>query len=93
MRWEFRMTRAQIKRREETCRTRPVVQRLRWIAGVLRAKGELPSTQKLGKRFKMSYKTVTRDLDLMRDFFKYPLAYDAKTYTYKLIGSLPEPIL
>lgn len=87
------MTRPQIKKREEACRTRPVVRRLRWIAGLLRAKGELPSTQKLGKRFEMSYKTVTRDLDLLRDFFEYPLAYDRRTYTYKLIGPLPEPVL
>ena len=87
------MTRAQMRKREETCRTRPVVRRLRWLAGVLRSKGELPSTQKLGKRFELSYKTVTRDLDLLRDFFEYPLAYDARTYTYKLTGPLPEPIL
>jgi len=87
------MTKAQIAKREDTCRTRPVVRRLRCIAGLLRSKGELPSTQKLGQRFEMSYKTVTRDLDLLRDFFEYPLAYDARTYTYKLTGPLPEPIL
>ena len=87
------MTRSQIVRREEACRTRPVVRRLRWIAAELRKNGELPSTNKLGARFEMSYKTVTRDLDLLRDFFEYPLAYDAKTYTYKLTGPLPDPIL
>lgn len=87
------MTKSQIVKREEACRTRPVVRRLRWIAAELRKNGELPSTNKLGARFEMSYKTLTRDLDLLRDFFEYPLAYDRRTYTYKLIGPLPEPVL
>jgi len=87
------MTLAQIRKREEACRTRPVVRRLRWIAAELRRNGELPSTNKLGARFEMSYKTVTRDLDLLRDFFEYPLAYDRRTYTYKLTGPLPDAVL
>lgn len=87
------MSQAQVKKLEERCRTRPVVRRLRWMASELRKKGELPSTFKIGKRFEMSYKTVTRDLDLLRDFFDYPLAYDPRTHTYKVTGPIPEPVL
>ena len=82
-----------IKKRDETYRTRPVLRRCRWMAGILRDKGELPGCDKLGVKFEVSYKTVGRDIDLLRDFMGYPLAYDKSTHKWKLVGPMPEPVL
>ena len=60
---------------------------------MLRKNSELDSTQKLGKRYEVSYKTIQRDIDLLRDFFLYPIVYDRNEYKWKLNGSLPEPML
>jgi predicted DNA-binding transcriptional regulator YafY len=87
------VTKAQVRKREECCRTRPVLRRLRWMAGELRRKGEMPNCQQLGVRYEVSYKTVSRDIDMMRDFFDYPIRYDAKDYKWKVAGELPEPVL
>lgn len=87
------MTKAQIKKREHCLHSRPIVRRLRWMATELRIKGQLPAVNHLGVRYEVSPKTVTRDMDLLRDFFEYPIAYDPKTYCYKLTGPLPEPVL
>jgi hypothetical protein len=40
-----------------------------------------------------SYKTVSRDMDLLRDFFGYPLEYDRSNYVWKITGPLPEAVL
>jgi predicted DNA-binding transcriptional regulator YafY len=87
------VTKAQARKREETCKTRPVLRRLRWMAGELRSKGEMPSCQKLGVRYEVSSKTVSRDIDMMRDFFDYPIQYDPQAYKWKVAGPLPEPVL
>ena len=87
------MTRYQVRKREQTCRTKPVLRRLRWMAGELRKKGEMPNCQQLGVQHEISYKTVSRDIDLMRDFFDYPIKYDPKDYKWKLVGQPPEPVL
>ena len=87
------MTRAAIAKRDHTCKTRPVLRRCRWMAELLRKNGELPSCEKVGQEFEVSYKTVSRDIDLLRDFMGYPLAYSAKEYKWKLVGPMPEPVL
>ena len=87
------MNRISLKKREETCKTRPVMRRCRWMAEILRKKGELPSCEKLGQEFEVSYKTISRDIDLLRDFMGYPIAYDKSTYKWKLAGPMPEPVL
>ena len=87
------MRRISLKKREQTCKTRPVMRRCRWMAEILREKGELPSCEKLGQAFEVSYKTVSRDIDLLRDFMGYPIAYDKSTYKWKLTGQMPEPVL
>jgi predicted DNA-binding transcriptional regulator YafY len=40
-----------------------------------------PNCQKLSKDFEVSYKTVQRDFDFMRDQLKLPIAYDTVTLT------------
>ena len=87
------MTTAQVRKREECCRTKPVLRRMRWIAKELRQKGEIPNCQQLSVRYEVSYKTIGRDIDLMRDFFDYPIEYDRQHYKWKLTGPLPEPVL
>ena len=87
------MSRASLRKREETCRTRPVLRRCRWMVEILRDKGELPTCEKVAQEFEVSYKTVSRDIDLLRDFMGYPLAYSAKEYKWKLVGPMPEPVL
>ena len=80
-------------KRYEVCKTRPVLRRCRWMAEILRGKGELPSCEKVAQEFEVSYKTVGRDIDLMRDFMGYPLEYDKSTHKWKLTGPIPEPVL
>jgi biotin operon repressor len=53
----------------------------------------LPSSARLGVELECSYKTIQRDIDLLRDFFGYPLEYDARKYHYKLAGPLPKAVL
>jgi predicted DNA-binding transcriptional regulator YafY len=53
------------------------------MAELLRKNGELPSCEKVGQEFEVSYKTVSRDIDLLRDFMGYPIAYDKSTYKWK----------
>jgi biotin operon repressor len=47
----------------------------------------------LGVKLECSYKTIQRDIDLLRDFFGYPLEYDRNKYVYKLAGPLPKAVL
>ena len=73
--------------------TRPTFRRLGVIAGKLRRDLTLPSCARLGVELECSYKTIHRDIDLLRDFFGYPLEYDASKYHYKLAGPLPKAVL
>jgi len=73
--------------------TRPTFRRLGVIAGKLRRDLTLPSCARLGVELECSYKTIQRDIDLLRDFFGYPLEYDASRYQYKLAGPLPKAVL
>lgn len=73
--------------------TRPTLRRLGFIATKLRSDLCLPATNKLGAELECSYKTIARDLDLLRDFFGYPLEYDARKYVWKITGPLPEAVL
>lgn len=77
--------------RRITCR--PTLRRLRWMAGELRKKGEMPNCQQIILEHEICYKTVNRDIALMRDFFGYPIEYDPKDYKWKLVGQPPEPVL
>ena len=73
--------------------TRPTLRRLGMIVRKLRRDLCLPSCARLGAELECSYKTIQRDIDLLRDFFGYPLEYDASKYHYKLAGPLPEAVL
>ncbi len=73
--------------------TRPTFRRLGVIAEMLRRDLTLPSCARLGVKLECSYKTIQRDIDLLRDFFGYPLEYDRNKYVYKLAGPLPKAVL
>ncbi len=73
--------------------TRPTLRRLGLIATKLRHDLCLPSHASLGADLECSYKTISRDMDLLRDFFGYPLEYDRKKYVWKLAGPLPKAVL
>ena len=73
--------------------TRPTLRRLGIIVRKLRRDLCLPSCARLGVELECSYKTIQRDIDLLRDFFGYPLEYDRTKYIYKLVGPLPEAVL
>ena len=73
--------------------TRPTFRRLGVIAGKLRRDLTLPSCARLGVELECSYKTIQRDIDLLRDFFGYPLEYDRNKYVYKLAGPMPKAVL
>ena len=73
--------------------TRPTFRRLGVIVGKLRQDLCLPNSARLGVELECSYKTIQRDIDLLRDFFGYPLEYDARKYHYKLAGPLPKAVL
>ena len=73
--------------------TRPTFRRLGVIAGMLRRDLTLPSCARLGVKLECSYKTIQRDINLLRDFFGYPLEYDRNKYVYKLAGPLPKAVL
>jgi predicted DNA-binding transcriptional regulator YafY len=73
--------------------TRPTLRRLGMIVRKLRRDLCLPSCARLGAELECSYKTIQRDIDLLRDFFGYPLEYDSAKYIYKLTGPLPEAVL
>ena len=73
--------------------TRPTFRRLGVIVGKLRRDLCLPNSARLGVELECSYKTIQRDIELLRDFFGYPLEYDARKYHYKLAGPLPKAVL
>jgi len=69
--------------------------RLRWLAGNIRNQkaGLIPSSNRLAKEWECSSKTIHRDLDLLRNFFDYPIVYDETHYGWKVVGPLPEAVL
>lgn len=62
--------------------SRPPLQRMHRLHDLL--SGEQPvNCQQLGKDFEVSYKTIQRDLDFMRDRLGLPIEYDATRYTFR----------
>lgn len=86
-------TLASIKNRRGQGDTRPTLRRLGKIAGRLRRDLWMPSTKKMGLELECSYKTIVRDIDLLRDFFHYPLEYDSSKYLWRVSGPLPRAVL
>lgn len=70
---------------------RPHVERLRWIAGMLRF-GEAFNASHVAKKFEIHPKTAHRDLEFLRDRLGYEFEFDAYKNGYVLIHA-PEPEL
>lgn len=73
--------------------TRPTIRRMRALAMRVRENLFLPSTQKLAAEFECSYKTIARDIDLLRDFMGYQLEWHASAFQYRLAAPLPKAVL
>ena len=73
--------------------TRPTIRRMWGLAKRLRENLSLPSAQKLAAEFECSYKTISRDIDLLRDFMGYELQWDARAFQYRLAAPLPKAVL
>ena len=56
---------------------KPQFSRLQFIDGQIRA-GKYPNCFKLGKDWQVSYKTIQRDVDYLRDEMGAPIEYDKK---------------
>jgi len=62
--------------------SRPPLERMQRLHDLLM--NEKPvNCQQLGREFEVSYKTIQRDLDFMRDRLNLPIAYDATRYTFR----------
>jgi len=62
--------------------SRPPLERMQRLHDLL--SNEQPvNCQQLGKDFEVSYKTIQRDLDFMRDRLNLPIEYDATCYTFR----------
>jgi len=62
--------------------SRPPLERMQRLHDLLM--NERPvNCQQLGREFEVSYKTIQRDLDFMRDRLNLPIAYDATKYTFR----------
>jgi len=62
--------------------SRPPLERMQRLHDLL--SNEQPvNCQQLGKDFEVSYKTIQRDLDFMRDRLNLPIEYDATRYTFR----------
>lgn len=62
--------------------SRPPLERMQRLHDLLM--NERPvNCQQLGREFEVSYKTIQRDLDFMRDRLNLPIAYDAPKYTFR----------
>ena len=70
---------------------RPTLARLRFMANRLRA-GEQINASIVSVEWECSVKTVYRDMDTLRDFFRYDVEWNMAEKTYKLT-SAPEPVL
>jgi len=76
---------------QSTCR--PTIRRMMQLTKLLRENLFLPSTQKLAAKFECSYKTIGRDIDLLRDFMGYQLEWNAHAFQYRLAAPLPKAVL
>lgn len=45
--------------------------------------GKFPSLLELSEEFKVTQRTIERDIETMREYFKAPVLYDRKTRTYR----------
>lgn len=62
--------------------SRPPLERMQRLHDLLM--NERPvNCQQLGREFEVSYKTIQRDLDFMRDRLNLPIEYDATRYTFR----------
>ena len=62
--------------------SRPPLERMQRLHDLLM--NERPvNCQQLGREFEVSYKTIQRDLDFMRDRLNLPIAYDATKYSFR----------
>lgn len=75
--------------------SRSAFARLRWVAFNIRNHKDdiIPNCSQLAKEWECSLKTIHRDLDLLRNFFDYPISYDSNNNGWKVTGSLPEAVL
>ena len=65
--------------------SRPPLERMQRLHDLL--SNEQPvNCQQLGKDFEVSYKTIQRDLDFMRDRLNLPIEYDPTRYTFRYTG-------
>lgn len=62
--------------------SRPPLERMQRLHELLMS-GRQVNCQQLGKEFEVSYKTIQRDLDFMRDRLNLPLEYDPTRYTFR----------
>jgi proteasome accessory factor B len=62
--------------------SRPPLERMRRLHDLLSSEQPV-NCQQLGKDFEVSYKTIQRDLDFMRDRLSLPIEYDAARYTFR----------
>ena len=62
--------------------SRPPLERMQRLHDLLM--NERPvNCQQLGREFEVSYKTIQRDLDFMRDRLNLPIEYDPSRYTFR----------
>ena len=62
--------------------SRPPLERMHRLHDLLSSEQPV-NCQQLGKDFEVSYKTIQRDLDFMRDRLALPIEYDAARYTFR----------
>jgi len=62
--------------------SRPPLERMQRLHDLL-TNGRQVNCQQLGREFEVSYKTIQRDLDFMRDRLNLPIEYDPSRYTFR----------
>jgi len=62
--------------------SRPPLERMQRLHDLL-MNGRQVNCQQLGREFEVSYKTIQRDLDFMRDRLNLPIEYDPSRYTFR----------
>ena len=62
--------------------SRPPLERMQRLHDLLMTERPV-NCQQLGREFEVSYKTIQRDLDFMRDRLNLPIEYDATQYTFR----------
>ena len=62
--------------------SRPPLERMQRLHDLLSHERPV-NCQQLGREFEVSYKTIQRDLDFMRDRLNLPIEYDATRYTFR----------